>query len=239
MFSADGRWLYFVSDRAGGQGGDDLHRAAVADDGAIGAAENLGPGVNTRGDEWAPTPDRDGRRLLFASDGLPGARRHDLFVAGWNGHAFADAKPVPGIATDADEFDGAWIGDGDGLVFARSADAASKPIRLYVATCRAHSYGDVAPLAVAMLGIALAVRFQATQLAQHERALVEAAYLQSKETELRHYVELAQSAIAPMVRSGHTDAATRQAASRSSAPLPYRRSMPPKRSRKALSMATV
>ncbi|TPQ37212.1 MULTISPECIES: cache domain-containing protein [Cupriavidus] len=79
----------------------------------------------------------------------------------------------------------------------------------------------VAPLAVAMLGIALAVRFQATQLARHERALVEAAYIQSKETELRHYVELAQSAIAPMVRSGHTDAATRQAAMEALARLDY------------------
>ena len=79
----------------------------------------------------------------------------------------------------------------------------------------------VAPLAVAMLGIALAVRFQATQLAQHERTLVESAYLQSKETELRHYVELAQSAIAPMVRSGRTDAATRQAAMEALARLDY------------------
>jgi two-component system NarL family sensor kinase len=79
----------------------------------------------------------------------------------------------------------------------------------------------VAPLAVAMLGIALAVRFQATQLARHERTLVESAYLQSKETELRHYVELAQSAIAPMVRSGRTDAATRQAAMEALARLDY------------------
>ncbi|MBP0629869.1 MULTISPECIES: cache domain-containing protein [unclassified Cupriavidus] len=79
----------------------------------------------------------------------------------------------------------------------------------------------VAPLAVAMLGIALAVRNQATQLAQHERALVEAAYLQSKETELRHYVELAQSAIAPMVRSGRADLATRQAAMEALARLDY------------------
>ncbi|RDK08032.1 cache domain-containing protein [Cupriavidus lacunae] len=81
----------------------------------------------------------------------------------------------------------------------------------------------VAPLAVAMLGIAFAVRFQATQLARHERALVEAAYLQSKETELRHYVELAQSAIAPLVRSGRGDAATRQAAMDALARLDYGR----------------
>ena len=79
----------------------------------------------------------------------------------------------------------------------------------------------VAPLAVAMLGIALAVRFQATALARHERALVEAAYLQSKETELRHYVDLAQSAIAPMVSSGRTDPATRQAALEAMARLDY------------------
>ncbi|MGY2491110.1 cache domain-containing protein [Cupriavidus sp. CP313] len=79
----------------------------------------------------------------------------------------------------------------------------------------------VAPLAVAMLGIALAVRYQATQLAQHERALVEAAYLQSKEMELRHYVELAQSAIAPLVRSGHSDADTRRAAMEALARLDY------------------
>nr|WP_315594715.1 cache domain-containing protein [uncultured Cupriavidus sp.] len=79
----------------------------------------------------------------------------------------------------------------------------------------------VAPLAVAMLGIALAVRYQATALARHERALVEAAYLQSKETELRHYVELAQSAIAPMVQSGRNDAATRQSAMDALARLDY------------------
>lgn len=79
----------------------------------------------------------------------------------------------------------------------------------------------VAPLAVAMLGIAFAVRYQATALARHERALVEAAYLQSKETELRHYVDLAQSAIAPMVQSGRTDAATRQAAMEALARLDY------------------
>lgn len=79
----------------------------------------------------------------------------------------------------------------------------------------------VAPLAVAMLGIALAVRYQATALARHERALVEAAYLQSKEMELRHYVELAQSTIAPMLRSGRNDAATRQAAMEALARLDY------------------
>ncbi len=79
----------------------------------------------------------------------------------------------------------------------------------------------VAPLAIAMLGIALAVHYQATALVRHERALVEAAYLQSKETELRHYVQLAQSAIAPLVKSGRNDEATRQAAMQALAGLDY------------------
>lgn len=146
LFSADGRWLYFFSNRPGGIGGDDLYRAAVKPDGSIGKAENLGRDVNTRGDEWAPTPSRDGRHLLFASDGHGGAGRHDLFVAHWDGTAFVQPKPVPGINTKADEFDAAWLGDGRTLVYARSQDPASKPVRLFVAHCDGARYDDAGPL---------------------------------------------------------------------------------------------
>jgi Tol biopolymer transport system component len=146
LFSADGRWLYFFSNRPGGAGGDDLYRAAVLGDGGFGKAENLGPGVNSRGDEWAPTPSRDGRQLLFASDGRGGSGRHDLFVARWDGKAFTDAKPVPGVNTDADEFDAAWLGDGRSLVFARSRDPQSQPVRLLIAHCDGARYAQPAPL---------------------------------------------------------------------------------------------
>ncbi|WP_281780587.1 TolB family protein [Lysobacter auxotrophicus] len=148
LFSADGRWLYFFSNRPGGVGGDDLYRAAVKPDGSVGTAENLGRGVNTRGDEWAPTPSRDGKRLLFASDGHGGAGRHDLFVARWDGAAFVDATPVPGLNTRADEFDAAWLGDGRTLVYARSQDPATKPVRLHVAHCDGARYVDAGPLAL-------------------------------------------------------------------------------------------
>lgn len=148
LFSADGRWLYFFSNRPGGKGGDDLYRAAVQADGSYGAAENLGPGVNSRGDEWAPTPSRDGKQLLFASNGFGGAGRHDLFVASWNGRAFVDPKPVPGVNTAADEFDAAWLGDGRAIVFARSSDVEHDPIRLYLAQCDGSRYGEATPLAL-------------------------------------------------------------------------------------------
>jgi Tol biopolymer transport system component len=147
MFSADGRHLYFFSDRPGGRGGDDLYRVPVAADGTFGAVESLGAGVNSAGDEWAPTPSRDGQRLLFASDGFGGGR-HDLYVARWDGHAFVDPKPVAGVNTAADEFDAAWLDDGRTLVFARSTNVDAAPIRLFVARCDGRAYVDAAPLAL-------------------------------------------------------------------------------------------
>ena len=145
-FSADGRWLYFFSNREGGLGGDDLYRVAVRGDGGFGAAENLGPGVNSKGDEWAPAPSPDGASLLFASDGFGGAGRHDLFVAHWEGSAFTGRKPAPGVNTRNDEFDAAWLDGGKAIVFTRSANSDDKPMQLFVAQCDGKRYADAVPL---------------------------------------------------------------------------------------------
>ncbi len=145
LFSADGHWLYFFSNREGGHGGDDLYRAPVGADGELGPAQILGACVNGKGNEWAPTPSADGKRLLFASDGFGGAGRHDLFVARWDGKAFIDPQPVPGVNTAADEFDAAWLDDGKAIVFARSADVENAPIRLLLAHCDGKTYVDAAP----------------------------------------------------------------------------------------------
>lgn len=152
LFSADGRWLYFFSNRDGGHGGDDLYRAPVLDDGGFGAAENLGAGVNGAGDEWAPTPSADGRHLLFASDSFGGAGRHDLLVARWDSDRFVDPRPVPGINTAGDDFDAAWIAGGRAIVFARSANADEEPIRLWLAHCDGTRYAEAAPWALPFNG---------------------------------------------------------------------------------------
>jgi two-component system, NarL family, sensor kinase len=55
----------------------------------------------------------------------------------------------------------------------------------------------VVPFLIAIAGIGIGVRLQATTLAKAQHAAVEAAYMSSKEQELKHYVELATSAIAP------------------------------------------
>lgn len=77
--SPDGNWLYFTSDMAGGQGGLDIWRAHLAN-GTIASIENLGPEINTPGNEMFPSfrPNGD---LYFASDGHPGMGGLDIFYA--------------------------------------------------------------------------------------------------------------------------------------------------------------
>src|SRR5262245_28298275 len=55
--SPDG-WLYFGSNRAGGLGGNDIWRARADSEGRW-TVENLGPAVNTKGDEYEPLPSAD------------------------------------------------------------------------------------------------------------------------------------------------------------------------------------
>lgn len=149
MFSADGQWLYFFSDRPGGYGGDDLYRAEVRADGSYGPARNLGPAVNGRGNEWAPTPSFDGKALMFSSDRAGGAGKQDLYVARWDGRGFADPKPLPGINSEQDEFDAAWLDHGRALVYAQSTDGNNAPIRLFLAECDGNAYVSRGPLPLA------------------------------------------------------------------------------------------
>ncbi|AVS69769.1 histidine kinase [Paracidovorax avenae] len=65
------------------------------------------------------------------------------------------------------------------------------------------------PILVALGSVAATARHQTLRLAQQERELVETAYLHSKETELRHYVQLAQSALA-RIAAEEADPAERQ-----------------------------
>lgn len=61
-------YLYFASDRPGGQGGLDLYRATVAADGTIGSPENL-ESVNSAGDDAAPFWYGPRQTLYFATNG--------------------------------------------------------------------------------------------------------------------------------------------------------------------------
>lgn len=70
------------------------------------------------------------------------------------------------------------------------------------------------PLFASLALIAFAVGYQERDLAARERGLVESATMQARRTELRHYLDLALSSIAPLYRSGQDDEETKQAAIR-------------------------
>jgi outer membrane protein OmpA-like peptidoglycan-associated protein len=77
--SADGKYLYFVSDMPGGKGMTDIYRVQVNADGTLGSPENL-EGINTEGREMFPFIDADGN-LFFSSDGQVGLGGLDVFYA--------------------------------------------------------------------------------------------------------------------------------------------------------------
>jgi outer membrane protein OmpA-like peptidoglycan-associated protein len=79
--SADGRTLYFASDRPGGLGKSDLWRSDLTNDGAWTLPINLGAPINTPEDENAPFIHPNGQTLFFASNGHVGLGGLDLFVA--------------------------------------------------------------------------------------------------------------------------------------------------------------
>lgn len=79
--SPDGKYLYFASDMAGGFGGKDIWRIAI--DERKGTLENLGPDINTAGDEMFPYV-RSDSVIYFSSDGHPGFGGLDLFKAYMN-----------------------------------------------------------------------------------------------------------------------------------------------------------
>ncbi|GAB3905424.1 OmpA family protein [Mucilaginibacter boryungensis] len=78
--SADGRTLYFVSNRKGGYGGYDIWKSILTPNG-WGEPINLGPNINTTFDEQSPFIHPDDSTLYFCSNGWPGMGNKDLFVS--------------------------------------------------------------------------------------------------------------------------------------------------------------
>lgn len=87
--SADGRVLYFVSDRRGGFGRRDIWYAKQNDKGVWEKAQNMGSPINTQWDEISPFIHVNNKVLYFASSGLTGFGGYDIFYSerepeGWS-----------------------------------------------------------------------------------------------------------------------------------------------------------
>ena len=77
----DGKYLIFASDMAGGYGGKDLWSVTYDKKAKSWSAPvNLGPEINTKGNELFPTYALNGD-LIYATDGLPGLGGLDIFIA--------------------------------------------------------------------------------------------------------------------------------------------------------------
>jgi OOP family OmpA-OmpF porin len=79
--SADGRALYFVSNRQGGKGGNDIYVSTRNAEEEWSRPENLGAPINTSFDEISPFIHANNQSLYFASNGHTGMGGYDLFVA--------------------------------------------------------------------------------------------------------------------------------------------------------------
>jgi OOP family OmpA-OmpF porin len=81
--SQDGRFLFYVSDRDGGQGASgttDIYMTEITNEGWT-QPINLGPVINSTGSEYTPFLAADNKTLYFASTGHFGFGGRDLFVS--------------------------------------------------------------------------------------------------------------------------------------------------------------
>jgi outer membrane protein OmpA-like peptidoglycan-associated protein len=76
--SADGRMVYFVSNRKGGVGGRDIW-LSTKENANWGAPKNLGRDINTVNEEVSPFIHSNGKVLYFASDGMEGYGGFDIY----------------------------------------------------------------------------------------------------------------------------------------------------------------
>ena len=134
-FSRDGRYLYFASDREGGEGGNDLYVASW-DGTKWGGTVSLGAPLNTAADELGPAPSADGSRLFFSSNRA--GEVEDIFVAqavaaptpdpekGPVPPSFEAAQPVGHLNSTADDLQAALTTRGDHVFLASDRDRDKK-----------------------------------------------------------------------------------------------------------------
>ncbi len=123
--SDDGRWLYFVSDMPGGYGGTDIYVIKIAEDGTMGSPQNLGPEINTFGNEMFPFFKNN--TLYFSSDGHYGLGGLDVFESKRSENLKYDTPQNLGTPINSNKDDFAFIiNEGDSFGYVSSNRAQGK-----------------------------------------------------------------------------------------------------------------
>ena len=142
--SCDGRTLYFASNRPGGYGGTDIWSSRMQLDGTWETPLNLGPAVNTAGNEEAPFLTNDGKSLYFSSDGHLGYGEHDIFTS-WLQADGSWSKPVNlglPINSGHSEFGFFLTADGKKGYFASDRPGGYGALDLYAFEMEQKLYGE-------------------------------------------------------------------------------------------------
>ncbi len=103
--SADGKKLYFASNRPGGIGELDLYVSQLDGKGQWGKAVNLGAVVNTPENEDSPFIHHDGVTLYFSSDGHPSLGNSDIFFSEFKNNKWSKPENM-GWPLNSWEYDG-------------------------------------------------------------------------------------------------------------------------------------
>lgn len=101
--SADGRTLYFVSDRRAGIGRRDIWISTLDENGNWTKAINAGNIINSQFDEISPFIHANDRTLYFASNGLPGFGGYDVFYTERDSMGWETPKNFGSIINDHDD----------------------------------------------------------------------------------------------------------------------------------------
>lgn len=121
--SPDKQELYFSSNRPGGYGGSDIYVSRRMANGRWSTPQNLGPLINTPGDEKAPFMHADNETLYFTTDGLQGYGGTDLFFSRRRSNGFDTAVNL-GYPINTIDNEGSLVVASDGI---RAFFASDRP----------------------------------------------------------------------------------------------------------------
>ncbi|HVZ38417.1 MAG TPA: hypothetical protein VHI13_04015 [Candidatus Kapabacteria bacterium] len=127
--TADGRTLYFVSNRKGGMGGHDFWVARKKDrlDTAFEPPVNLGPPVNTNDNEGAACIAADGQTIYFTACNRPDSEGDcDIYQARLDGDTWTDIHDVRGLNSPYWESQPSISADGRTIYFASNRQSRGR-----------------------------------------------------------------------------------------------------------------
>lgn len=143
--ASDGRTLFFVSNRKGGEGESDIYYSYLKDDGTWTKAKNCGAVINTPGKEMSPFIHPSNQMLYFSSDYHCGMGGLDIFFAKLeNGKFSAPSNIGYPINTEADESSLIVSPKGDYAIYASKQKDCRGGLDLY----RFSLYEQARPIAV-------------------------------------------------------------------------------------------